>query len=351
MYLRNLTYPRMMLGTPTNSTVSMIAGNQKGVTITAQEGRQDCFVQMWFNTPRDTSLVFQTDIWNVVGDQSTVLNGYVLIAELDPWNSLCSAASAGRTSLKFTPTRDFIIRLACPDSGSANFTQPLLMTEAEWNQMRALGEGYFDGDLMPLTNGGGVTILIPFMPPTLIIGGWPHDADNQPLPQPVVQLAWGIALPDWRFRHHNLHRRAAGTATAVDRRWRRAGGTGVDRTAGIDAHGVPVLLLDVRQVAAQRMPVHHRQHGLRLDGAGPWRQPAVQWRQRHGDDRVHHPAGCQWNPDRVRQSPENGRGDGVRPAHAHDQTTGTGGRGTITAGCSTAVSCPSADRPRLAVAA
>jgi len=76
------------------------------------------------------------------------------IAEIDPWNSLCSAASAGRTSLKFTPTRDFIIRLACPDSGSANFTQPLLMTEADWNQMRALGEGYFDGDLMPLTNGG-----------------------------------------------------------------------------------------------------------------------------------------------------------------------------------------------------
>ena len=72
MYLRNLTYPRMMLGTPTNSTVSMIAGDQKGVTITAQEGRQDCFVQMRFNTPRDTSLVFQTDIWNVVGDQSTV---------------------------------------------------------------------------------------------------------------------------------------------------------------------------------------------------------------------------------------------------------------------------------------
>ena len=66
MYLRNLTYPRMMLGTPTNSTVSMIPGNQKGVTITAQEGRQDCFVQMCFNTPRDTSLVFQTDIWNVV---------------------------------------------------------------------------------------------------------------------------------------------------------------------------------------------------------------------------------------------------------------------------------------------
>lgn len=28
MYLRNLTYPRMMLGTPTNSTGSMIAGNQ-----------------------------------------------------------------------------------------------------------------------------------------------------------------------------------------------------------------------------------------------------------------------------------------------------------------------------------
>lgn len=321
MYLRNLTYPRMMLGTPTNSTVSMIAGTQKGVTITAQEGRQDCFVQMWFNAPRDTSLVFQTDIWNVVGDQSTVRNGYVLIAELDPWKSLCSAANTGRISLKFTPTRDFIIRLACPDSGSANFTQPLLMTEAEWNELHALGEGYFDGDLMPLTNGGGegVTILIPFMPPTLIIGGWPHDADNQPLPQPVVQLAWGIALPVWRFRHHNLHRRAAATATAVDRRWRRAGGTGVDRTAGIDAHGVPVLLLDVRQVAAQRMPVHHRQHGLRLDGAGPWRQPAVQWRPRHGDDRVHHPAGCQWNPDRVRQSPENGRGDGVRPAHAHDQ--------------------------------
>lgn len=155
MYLRNLTYPRMMLGTPTNSTVSMIAGSQKGVTITAQEGRQDCFVQMWFNTPRDTSLVFQTDIWNVVGDQSTVRNGYVLIAEIGPWNSLCSAASAGRAILKFTPTRGFIIRLACPDSGSANFTQPLLMTEADWKQMRALGEGYFDGDLMPLTNGGG----------------------------------------------------------------------------------------------------------------------------------------------------------------------------------------------------
>ena len=30
------------------------------------------------------------------------------------------------------------------------------MTEADWNQMRALGEGYFDGDLMPLTNGGGL---------------------------------------------------------------------------------------------------------------------------------------------------------------------------------------------------
>lgn len=117
MYLRNLTYPRMMLGTPNNSTVSMIAGNQKGVTITAQEGRQDCFVQMRFNTPRDTSLVFQTDIWNVVGDQSTVRNGYVLIAELDPWNSLCSAASAGRTSLKFTPTRDFIIRPRLPRFG------------------------------------------------------------------------------------------------------------------------------------------------------------------------------------------------------------------------------------------
>lgn len=155
MYLRNLTYPRMMLGTPTNSTVSMIAGNQKGVTITAQKGRQDCFVQMRFKTPRDTSLVFQTDIWNVVGDQSTVRNGYVLIAEVNPWNSLCSAASAGRASLKFTPTRDFIIRLACPDSGRANFTQPLLITEADWNQMRALGEDYFDGDLMPLTNGGG----------------------------------------------------------------------------------------------------------------------------------------------------------------------------------------------------
>lgn len=155
MYLRNLTYPRMLLAAPNNSTVSMIAGNQKGVTITAQEGRLDCFVQMWFNTPLDTSLVFQTDIWNVVGDQSTVRNGYVLIAEIDPWKTLCSATSAGRTSLKFTPTRDFIIRLACPDSGSANFTQPLLMTEADWNQMRALGEGYFDGDLMPLTNGGG----------------------------------------------------------------------------------------------------------------------------------------------------------------------------------------------------
>lgn len=156
MYLRNLTYPRMMLGTPTNSTVSMIAGNPKGVTITAMEGRQDCFVQMWFNTPRDTSLVFQADIWNVVGDQSTLLNGYVLIAELNPWNTLCSAASAGRTPLKFTPTREFMIRLSCPDSGSANFTQPLLMTEADWNQTWALvGEGYFDGDLMPLTNGGG----------------------------------------------------------------------------------------------------------------------------------------------------------------------------------------------------
>lgn len=155
MYLRNLTYPRMMLGTPNNSTVSMIAGNQKGVTITAQEGRQDCFVQMWFNTPRDTSLVFQTDIWNVVGDQSTVRNGYVLIAELNPWNTLVSAANTGRISLKFTPTREFLIRLACPDSGSANFTQPLLMTEAEWNELHALGEGYFDGDLMPLANGGG----------------------------------------------------------------------------------------------------------------------------------------------------------------------------------------------------
>lgn len=37
-YLRNLTYPRMMLGTPTNSTVSMIPDNQKGVTVTAMEG-------------------------------------------------------------------------------------------------------------------------------------------------------------------------------------------------------------------------------------------------------------------------------------------------------------------------
>lgn len=155
MYLRNLTYPRMMLGTPTNSTVSMIAGNQKGVTITAQEGRQDCFSQMWFNTPLNTPLVFQADIRNVVGDTSTMRNGYVLIAEQDPWNSLVSASNTGRTSLKFTPTRAFIIRLACPDSGSANFTQPLLMTEAEWNLMRALGEGYFDGDLMPLANGGG----------------------------------------------------------------------------------------------------------------------------------------------------------------------------------------------------
>ena len=153
MYLRNLTYPRMMHGTPTNSSVSMIAGNQKGVTITAKEGRQDCFVQMRFNTPRDTSLVFQTDIWKVVGDQSTVRNGYVLIAETNPWNSLCSAASAGRAILKFTPTRDFIIRLACPDSGSANFTQPLLMTEADWNQMRALGESYFDGDLADSSGG------------------------------------------------------------------------------------------------------------------------------------------------------------------------------------------------------
>ena len=36
-YLRNLTYPRMMLGTPTNSTVSMIPDNQKGVTVTAME--------------------------------------------------------------------------------------------------------------------------------------------------------------------------------------------------------------------------------------------------------------------------------------------------------------------------
>ena len=168
MYLRNLTYPRMMLGTPTNSTVSMIAGNQKGVTITAQKGRQDCFVQMRFNTPRDPSLVFQTDIWNVVGDQSTVRNGYVLIAEVNPWNSLCSAASAGRASLKFTPTRDFIIRLACPDSGSANFTQPLLITEADWNQMRALGEDYFDGDLMPLTNGGaGLNAMSGCSPPPL----------------------------------------------------------------------------------------------------------------------------------------------------------------------------------------
>ena len=154
-YLRNLTYPRMMLGTPTNSTVSMIPGNQKGVTVTAMEGRQDCFVQMWFNTSLNTSLVFQVDVWNVVGDQSTIKNGYVLIAEINPWKSLVSAANTGRISLKFTPTREFLIRLACPDSGSANFTQPLLMTEAEWNELRALGEGYFDGDLMPLTNGGG----------------------------------------------------------------------------------------------------------------------------------------------------------------------------------------------------
>lgn len=154
-YLRNLTYPRMMLGTPTNSTVSMIPGNQKGVTVTAMEGRQDCFAQMWFNTSLNTSLVFQVDVWNVVGDQSTIKNGYVLIAEVNPWNSLVSAANTGRISLKFTPTREFLIRLACPDSGSANFTQPLLMTEAEWNELHALGEGYFDGDLMPLTNGGG----------------------------------------------------------------------------------------------------------------------------------------------------------------------------------------------------
>lgn len=155
MYLRNLTYPRMMLGTPTNSTVSMIAGNPKGVTITAQEGRQDCFVQMLFNTPRDTRLVFQADIWNVVGDQSTLLNGYVLIAELNPWNTLCSAAYAGRVFLRFTPTREFMIRLSCPDSGSANFTQPLLMTEADCDELYTLGGDYLDGDLMPLTNGGG----------------------------------------------------------------------------------------------------------------------------------------------------------------------------------------------------
>lgn len=110
--------------------------------------------------------MFQVDVWNVVGDQSTIKNGYVLIAELNPWNSLVSAANTDRISLKFTPTREFLIRLACPDSGSANFTQPLLMTEAEWNELHALGEGYFDGDLMPLANGvGGVTILIPFMPP------------------------------------------------------------------------------------------------------------------------------------------------------------------------------------------
>ena len=83
-YLRNLTYPRMMLGTPTNSTVSMIPGNQKGVTVTAMEGRQDCFAQMWFNTSLNTSLVFQVDVWNVVGDQSTIKNGYVLIAEVNP---------------------------------------------------------------------------------------------------------------------------------------------------------------------------------------------------------------------------------------------------------------------------
>lgn len=194
--------------------------------------------------------------------------------------------------------------------------------KADYEEFQLLAPGSpFAGNLMPLPLGGGAGLnaVVWLFALTALAGWWPHDADNQPLPQPVVQLAWGIALPDWRFRHHNLHRRAAATATAVDRRWRRAGGTGVDRTAGIDAHGVPVLLLDVRQVAAQRMPVHHRQHGLRLDGAGPWRQPAVQWRPRHGDDRVHHPAGCQWNPDRVRQSPENGRGDGVRPAHAHDQ--------------------------------
>ena len=192
MYLRNLTYPRMMLGTPANSTVSMIADNQKGVTITAQEGRQDCFTQMWFNTPRDTSLVFQTDIWNVVGDQSTVRNGYVLIAELDPWNSLCSAASAGRTSLKFTPTRDFIIRLACPDSGSANFTQPLLMTEAEWNELHALGEGYFDGDLMPLTNGGGeagLNAIVWLLASAAVTGWWPHELHHQPVHRPLMPQA------------------------------------------------------------------------------------------------------------------------------------------------------------------
>ena len=215
-YLRNLTYPRMMLGTPTNSTVSMIPGNQKGVTVTAMEGRQDCFAQMWFNTSLNTSLVFQVDVWNVVGDQSTIKNGYVLIAELNPWNSLVSAANTGRISLKFTPTREFLIRLACPDSGSANFTQPLLMTEAEWNELHALGEGYFDGDLMPLTNGGGAGLnaIVWLLASAALTGWWPHELHHQPVHRPLMPQAVKH-VGQQRRRECRAPRRRGATATRM----------------------------------------------------------------------------------------------------------------------------------------
>lgn len=150
-YVRNFAYPKLMLGTPTNSTTAL--NGLKGVTVTAQSGKQDCFTEFTFTGLDNTPCVFRVDVWGVTGDTSTLRNGTILIAQRSPWTTLGkSDMTSGTAVVRFTPKTSFLIRLACPDGGQAVYTQPLLMPEADWEKTVRpyVGGTYFDGDLMPL---------------------------------------------------------------------------------------------------------------------------------------------------------------------------------------------------------
>lgn len=152
MIIRNLLTPGMMLGTPTNSTVSMIPNNSAGVVVTAKPGASDCFAEFTVSGTTGVPLTFRVDIWGLSGDPSTLRNGSILIAERSPWTTLGgSDATSGTAVVTFTPSKSFLVRLVCPDGGALRFTQPLLLPNSQYDATRQItGANYFGKDLMPL---------------------------------------------------------------------------------------------------------------------------------------------------------------------------------------------------------
>lgn len=148
---------RAYSGLWSNKSHVTVARYMYGVTVTAQAGNTDCFVQSQPLYNAGGPLVLRVDVWDVTGDKSTLVNKSILIAELDPWKTLATvdARTDGNTMLvtEFTPMKPYVIRFSCPADGRTSFTQPLLVTKAEWDKLKQLGVYYFNGSTMPL--GGG----------------------------------------------------------------------------------------------------------------------------------------------------------------------------------------------------